>query len=105
RSFRLNYDRHEFLTYQARHVTDPNFFPDPADRQWHADGTRHIDHGNLVLAVRGRVDRTLPAPGESPRFDFHITTTPADDPSAPVGTAIVIAGDCGAITPPPPPPP
>lgn len=102
RSFRLSYDRHEFLTYQARHVTNPDFFPDHDDRHWHTDGTRHIDHGNLVISIRGRVNDAAPTPGQSPRFDFHVTTTPADDPSAPAGTPVVVAGDCGDTTPPPP---
>jgi len=103
RSFRLNYDRHEFLTYQARHVTDPVWFPDHTDRNWHADGTRHIDHGNLVIAIHGTVDGVAPTPGQSPSFDFHILTTPADDPTAPVGTPVVLAGTCGDTTGPPPP--
>jgi hypothetical protein len=81
RSFRLTYDRHEFVTYRNKHVEDPNFALDPADPAWHVDGSRHVDHDHLVIAIRATVadnpDGTLGAaadPGTTPAFNFRIKT-------------------------------
>jgi len=74
-SFRLTYDRHEFETYRQRHVDDPGWQPDPADPSWHVDGSAHIDHDHLILAISGILeDGTTPAPGATPAFDLSVTT-------------------------------
>lgn len=74
-SFRLTYDRHEFETYRQRHVGNPGWQPDPADPDWHVDGSPHIDHDHLVLAISGILeDGTTPAPGATPVFDLSVTT-------------------------------
>ena len=95
RSFRLTYDRHEFQTYRAQHALDSNFFLDAADHAWHADGTRHIDHQHLIVAVHGLVDQqTPPMPGRTPPFDFHVTTNLVDEPATGSPPITVLEGQC-----------
>lgn len=73
RSFRMTYDRHEFLTYEALHVNDPGHAIDPTDPDWHVDGSRHFEHYHIVLAIQGLVDQaTPPPPGETPSFTFRV---------------------------------
>jgi hypothetical protein len=76
-SSRLVYDRHEFETYRLRHMTDPLWLLDTADLAWHADGTRHIDHDHLVLAITGRLngDEALDE-GATNQFTLKISTVP-----------------------------
>ena len=75
-SFSLTYDRHEFETYRSQHVHEGRLLLDPADPVWHLDGTRHIDHDNLVLAIRGKLRNGLyPTPGQSKSFNFAVSTT------------------------------
>ena len=97
-SFRLTYDRHEFITYRTNHATNPNWFHDPSDPEWHADGSRHIDHDHLVVAIRGLVrGEELPPPGVTPYFTFKLTTDIADDSSdSTVNTAIQWNQTCPA---------
>ena len=74
-SFSLLYDRHEFQTYKWEHVHEGNLILDPDDPAWHLDGTRHIDHDNLVIALHApRRDGKYPDPGRSKKFDLDITT-------------------------------
>lgn len=74
-SFSLTYDRHEFLTYRSQHVHEGGLLLDPTDPVWHLDGTRHIDHDNLVIAIRGTIKNgSLPAPGASKSFNLDIAT-------------------------------
>jgi len=95
RSFRLTYDRHEFQTYRAQHALDSHFFLDDADHAWHADGTRHIDHQHLIVAVHGLVDQqTAPRPGRTPPFDFHVTTNLVDEPATGSPPITVLEGQC-----------
>jgi len=86
-SFRLTYDRHEFNTYRQSHVDDPAWRPDPQDAEWHADGTPHIDHDHLIIAISGVLETgEMPETGATPVFDLSVTTAvnPAlGDPSAP----------------------
>jgi hypothetical protein len=103
RSFRLTYDRHEFVSYRLLHATDPNYFLDPNDHAWHADGSRHIDHDHLVVAIRGVVgDGVPPTPGRTPTFDFRVVTTLADQPADPEGPPRVLSGECQAVVTDPP---
>jgi hypothetical protein len=79
RSFRMTYDRHEFKTYRERHLTDPDYFLDPSDPDWHVNGTRHVDHNHFVIAIHGLIDQTVPpTPGATPPFTFRVVTTFAD---------------------------
>jgi hypothetical protein len=78
-SLELTYDRHEFLTYRDQHAHVGGMGLDPSDPAWHSDGTRHVDHDHLVIAIHGVVENQGPPPaGKTPAFDLHITTALAD---------------------------
>jgi hypothetical protein len=63
----LGYSRHEFNTFYLQHVERQEH--KVIDGAWHADGTRHIDHDHLVLAVAGTLaNGARPAPGATPPF-------------------------------------
>ena len=60
--------RHEAGTAHARH---------DAAGEWHADGTRHVDHDHIVVALRGAfADGSSPAPGATPPFRLVIASQP-----------------------------
>jgi hypothetical protein len=63
---------------------------------WHVNGTRHIDHFRLVVAIHGLLDETAPpTPGATPAFVFKVKTTPADGPRGPSSaTVIEWSSDC-----------
>jgi hypothetical protein len=72
----LAYWRHEFRTYQEEHIhrRDRGLSDDPA---WHEDGTRHVDHDHIVVAIHGVLpDGSAPAPGSTPPFTLVLTSTP-----------------------------
>jgi hypothetical protein len=72
----LAYWRHEFRTYQQEHrrVRDRYLSDDPA---WHEDGTRHVDHDHIVVAIHGTLpDGSGPVPGSTPPFTLVLTSTP-----------------------------
>jgi len=74
-SFALTYDRHEFETYAEAHRHEGSFDLDPDDPMWHVDGTRHIDHDHLIVAIHGRLrNGSLPPAGLTPRFHLGIRT-------------------------------
>jgi hypothetical protein len=99
KSFRLTYDRHEFLSYEAKHAMDPNYFLDSDDPEWHADASRHIDHDHLIIAVRGLVDGSfLPPAGQTPSFNLHLTTMLADAPLSQGAPPRVLTNDCDGDT-------
>jgi hypothetical protein len=78
-SFELVYDRHEFQTYRAAHAHEGGYGLDPRDPAWHADGSRHIDHDHLVLAIQGKVEgQGAPAPGVTPPFTLDVGTALAE---------------------------
>jgi hypothetical protein len=69
----LHYSRHEFVTYFLQHGERQPHAVDPSDANWHLDGTRHIDHDHLVLAIAGHLpDGTIPRPGATPPFDLKV---------------------------------
>lgn len=71
----LQYSRHEFNTYYLQHQERQPHATDPADANWHQDGTRHIDHDHLVLAIAGRFnDGGTPSPGATPPFTLEFST-------------------------------
>jgi len=75
----LGYWRHEFRTYKARHLLEHAWFPDDRDPDWHADGTRHVDHDHLVVAIRGRfADGGTPEPGATQPFQLVILSVPEE---------------------------
>lgn len=78
-SLALTYDRHEFDTYRQQHAHVGGLGLDSQDHAWHVDGTYHVDHDHLVLAIKGTVENQgPPSPGRTPRFDFKVTTALAD---------------------------
>ena len=79
-SMELTYDRHEFVTYRQDHAHIGGLGLDPTDQRWHTDGTYHVDHDHLVIAIKGIIDGYgAPAPGRTASFNLRITTALADD--------------------------
>jgi uncharacterized membrane protein YgcG len=86
-SLQLTYDRHEFQTYRDQHAHIGGLGLDPTDRDWHTDGTYHVDHDHLVIAIRGVVENQGPAsPGSTPPFMLQVTTALADGTNGVVTT-------------------
>lgn len=78
-SFELTYDRHEFLTYRQTHAHENGFGLDPYDRNWHTDGSYHVDHDHLVVAIKGVLEGAgRPSPGKTSSFDLVVTTALAE---------------------------
>jgi hypothetical protein len=68
----LSYWRHEFRTYKKQHRQMDAFNTDD-DRDWHADGSPHVDHDFIVVAIRGhRTDGENIDPGVTPPFKLAI---------------------------------
>jgi hypothetical protein len=92
-SFELTYDRHEFETYRERHLHEGGLGLDPTDPAWHSDGSRHIDHDHLVIAIRAKLQSQgalAPlVPGTTPTFAFRIATALADVPGAPPADTLI----------------
>jgi hypothetical protein len=71
----LQYSRHEFNTYFLQHAERQPHAVAADDPNWHLDGTPHIDHDHLVLALAATLaDGTSPAPGETPPADLVLET-------------------------------
>ena len=95
-SFELLYDRHEFRTYRAKHMHEGGYGLDPTDPAWHVDGTRHIDHDHLVIAIQGTVEGGgAPQAGMTPPFDLEITTVLVDAETPVSRTTIQWSKECG----------
>jgi hypothetical protein len=76
RSTSLSYWRHEFATYKAVEAGTAHARHDAAG-EWHADGSRHVDHDHIVVALRGTfTDGTTPTPGATPPFRLVIASQP-----------------------------
>jgi hypothetical protein len=70
----LLYSRHEFATYFMQHEERQNHQVS-SDHNWHADGTPHIDHNHLILAIAGELnDGSSPRPGSTPALDLAFGT-------------------------------
>ncbi|MEO6027853.1 MAG: hypothetical protein ABIR79_13390 [Candidatus Binatia bacterium] len=97
-SMELTYDRHEFNTYREQHSHTGGYGLDPSDAAWHTDGTYHVDHNRLVLAIKGTVENQgLPPAGKTPNFDFSIVTALADvDGGAPTVRTLPWSTACSA---------
>ena len=70
----LRYSRHEFSTYFLQHAERQPHAVDPTDPNWHLDGSRHVDHNHLILAIAGQLGHQRPDPGTTPAFDLGVTT-------------------------------
>jgi hypothetical protein len=89
-SFELTYDRHEFITYREQHAHTGGFGLDPTDPAWHTDGTYHVDHDHLVIAIKGIVENQgPPAAGKTPSFDLSIVTSLPDTVTGDVTTRTI----------------
>lgn len=76
RSTALSYWRHEFATYKTEEAAAAHARHDDAG-EWHADGSRHVDHDHIIVAVRGAfADGSTPAPGETAPFQLVIASQP-----------------------------
>lgn len=74
----LSYWRHEFRTYKAQHRQNDAYAVSD-DPDWHDDGTPHVDHDHIVVAVTGRLaDGSPPAAGSTAPFQLVIMSAPEE---------------------------
>ena len=72
----LEYWRHEFATYKRDH-RQVDHLDVGVDPDWHRDGTRHVNHDQIVVAIRGRLgDGSILPAGETPPFTLLLESTP-----------------------------
>ena len=71
----LSYWRHEFATYKRAHRQKDHLDAGP-DPEWHRDGSRHVDHDHIVVAIRGTVGAGAPPPGETAPFTLVVESAP-----------------------------
>ena len=78
-SYTLKYWRHEFRHYKQDHrQIDAQRTDDDPD--WHADGTPHVDHNRIVVAIAGVLaNGARPQPGMTPVFQLQIQSSPAEN--------------------------
>jgi hypothetical protein len=70
----LSYSRHEFSTYFLQHEEREHHAVSD-DPNWHRDGSPHIDHDHLILAIEATLpEGGAPRAGASPPFVLEITT-------------------------------
>ncbi len=75
----LDYWRHEFRTYKRDHRQIDDLRTTGNVPDWHANGTYHVDHDHLVIAVRGTFsDGSMPAAGATSPFTLVLASTPAE---------------------------
>ncbi len=70
----LRYSRHEFNSFYLQHDEKQAHSVDPSDANWHQDGSRHIDHDHMVLAIAGTVNGNAPAPGATTAAELVFKT-------------------------------
>ena len=76
----LTYWRHEFRTYKQDHRRNDVHRTDD-DPDWHADGTPHIDHDRIVVAISGMLmSGSRPAPGATAPFELVVQSVPSEAP-------------------------
>jgi len=74
----LGYWRHEFRTYKAAH-REQDAYQVSDDPDWHDNGTYHVDHDRLVIAVHGTLpDGRQPAPGATAPFRLFVSSVPQE---------------------------
>jgi len=74
----LSYWRHEFATYKKSHRYQDNWLADDDDPNWHSDGTYHVNHDTIVVAIRGTMpDGSLPQPGATAPFQLAVMSHPS----------------------------
>ena len=101
-SDQITYWRHEFLTYKAAHAPGGTHEVDPTG--YHTgDGTLHVDHDHLVLAVSGKLrDATKPpeqwnalSPGKE-KVDVFVMTIQSENPLEPHEVMAQLTASMGA---------
>jgi hypothetical protein len=76
RSAELRYWRHEFATYKREHRRKDTRAASEDDSDWHADGTYHVDHDHIVVAIRGMMPNgSAPNPGSTPAFRLVLSSS------------------------------
>ncbi len=71
----LVYARHEFNSYYMQHAERRLHAVDASDSNWHLDGTPHINHDHLILAIAGTIGNDKsPRPGATRPFDLIVQT-------------------------------
>lgn len=71
----LQYSRHEFHTFFLQHDERQTHGVDPSDPNWHSDGTPHIDHDHLIVAISGMLDDgSLPVSGATPAMELVMSS-------------------------------
>ena len=73
----FTYWRHEFFTYAGAHMPGQSHAVDAHGR--HPDGTLHVDHNNLVIAIHGLEDGSALGPGER-QIDVGWAVYPTENP-------------------------
>jgi hypothetical protein len=78
----MSYWRHEFRTYKRDHRrVDGRRLDDDPD--WHADGTYHVDHDHIVVAIHGSLRNGQHLePGATPAFWLQVTSSEVPVPAA-----------------------
>lgn len=77
RGTKLSYWRHEFGTYKQEHRRRDNRAVE-GETDWHVDGTYHVDHDHIVVAIRGVMPNGQPPmPGTTPAFRLVLSSTSA----------------------------
>lgn len=99
-SSRLAYDRHEFATYRQRHDTETDWLLDTDDLAWHADGSRHIDHDHIVIAIAGHLQGSGNGNGigTTRPFTLKLSTVEPDDLTGPTVNARIAWDDAATTT-------
>lgn len=70
----LRYSRHEFNSFYLQHGERQHHQLDATDANWHTDGTPHIDHNHLIVAIEGLVNGKRPTPGTTPAVEMVVET-------------------------------
>ncbi len=70
----LRYSRHEFNSFYLQHGERQQHQLDATDANWHTDGTPHIDHDYLIVAIYGHVNGSRPTPGATPAVEMVVQT-------------------------------
>ena len=81
RSDRLIYFRHSFAQYCAEHLPGGIREVDPADANWHKNGTLHVDYATLVFAIVGTVEgQQVPAGNSVSELSLNTQLGPGNVP-------------------------
>jgi hypothetical protein len=62
-SNQLYYFRHSFQQYCIDHLPGGPKQVDPADPNWHLDGTPHVDYATVIFAITGNLNGAAQQPG------------------------------------------